>query len=149
MRQMRQHGLHLRAVVQALAAGRLQQLTPGHREQPGVGRGGHALRRPQRQGFFKRGRQRVFGGRHIAPLAGQPGQQPAVGLAGRRVGGQPGGVGGGVHAAVQRRGLAGPPRWRRHHIASTGRTSIMPVAAVGLRAAQARASSSVATSITK
>nr|WP_255646524.1 MULTISPECIES: hypothetical protein [Nocardiopsis] len=73
------------------------QPVAGHREQPGLGIGGHAVARPGREGALVGVGEGVLGGGQVSGGRGQQGEQAPVGGAGR-AGGPHRGTGGQVHA---------------------------------------------------
>ncbi len=127
-----------RVVGQALAAGGDQQLAARGGQQPCVGRGRHAVARPVGERAGEGLGKRVLGRRDIAPLPGQPREQPAVAA-------PRGGLGRGrrVDRWRGRRGVhfAGAGMGR------TGHAKVVPTAEPGQRSAHLSASSSESTSI--
>jgi hypothetical protein len=119
------------------AAG-VDQLSPRRRDEPAFRVRGNALLRPGRERGGEGVGERILRRRHVAFARGEKGDELAVALARRALGGRA--------RLTARIGRAGARRGACH-IAQTGRTSTAPVAAPGQRAAQAIAASRSAASI--
>ncbi len=115
---------------------RVDRAPPGRRQQPGFGILRHAVLRPVGERGGKRLGKRVFRRRHVAAARGEKGDQLAIAAARRRLG-----SGARIGYCIFREGQAA--------MAQSGRTSTVPCAAPGQRAAQARAASRSGTSIMK
>ena len=128
------------ALADALVPVGVDHAPPRHRQQPGLRVVRQAVHRPVDQRARKGVGQGVFGQRHVAGAGGEKSNQPAVALPRRQLGGV-------VGRATLRAGRHRDDLSRGNHIAQTGRTSIVPCAAPGQRAAQLMAASRSAASI--